>query len=957
MKKKILQFFVIIIFVVCVVGIFNINARAYYDEEVESSVKKIINIAGLEINVSRGESYQYTDEDFGGYGIVEGTIEYSYDSYDITPKLTLRNFSYNFDVAYENNQELPSAFIYANTDISVEIYGECSFAHDELAKTGIVVNNGYLYLACFAMDASLNIKVQECPICVEGDIDIYNVAMDLASIGGYTEILAGGKSEMNELGQIDLLSFYKTYYGNYEADETKLTENSSINYNFNLSFSEGYIYFHHSDSYTREVVASGDIKIKCTSPLETLEVYSEKELDRSGGMRWKAGKSIVIDGNIDAGTFVTLTAEENITIQNGANVKAHNSIIQAGETFTVSNASIDTTIECNSHSMCRDYAGDNIVAKNIIIEKNSSVKSASVNKAIYATDSIYIEDSDVYVIGACLSTGTDDSRDMILISAPIVDIVNSKVEAIAVDKGYSAIGKATAILADRLTITENSYLIAKAETDGKYNYKDYLYAINVNEMIVTDKSVVDVSNNRGTAIYCSYELYVESSKIFAKIEGDSEGSPVIQADKIKGDYSALSGTNADTAVPGLDSSSLYVEIFSRNLINIKPIENGTVVISSNANASSGAACKGDVIKVVTFPDDGYAIDTIKVYNVNDINEKVELTGDKFVMPDFDVEIEITFKKLTNVTVQYGDTIEHLFIEPDQIPTPKTIGGQLFIGWFDDEECTIPHDFTNPLTDGTILYAKYDNISGTISDLMDIIAANKKELEELVNQKAEKEEVENAIEELRGLIDDIKEYMDVQDSNIKIEINKTITSAITTITKAYNKAIDDAKTELQTLIDSKADSQTIIESITKLQNAITTLEEIKNNYVDADAQLKAELEAIIEKAKEEAVEYSKGYIPYIGTNGNWWIGNKDTGVSATGDKGATGVGILKVEKTETSKNIDIYTITMTDGSTHTFTVTNGNVLTYIFPIIVSIIALLGNVVLIIFLFSKKKKETK
>lgn len=37
----------------------------------------------------------------------------------------------------------------------------------------------------------------------------------------------------------------------------------------------------------------------------------------------------------------------------------------------------------------------------------------------------------------------------------------------------------------------------------------------------------------------------------------------------------------------------------------------------------------------------------------------------------------------------------------------------------------------------------------------------------------------------------------------------------------------------------------------------------------------------------------------------------------------GVGISGVEKTESIGNVDIYTITMTDGSNYTFTVTNGS----------------------------------
>jgi len=42
----------------------------------------------------------------------------------------------------------------------------------------------------------------------------------------------------------------------------------------------------------------------------------------------------------------------------------------------------------------------------------------------------------------------------------------------------------------------------------------------------------------------------------------------------------------------------------------------------------------------------------------------------------------------------------------------------------------------------------------------------------------------------------------------------------------------------------------------------------------------------------------------------------------GDKGEQGVGIESIEKTATKDNVDTYTITMTDGTTATFTITNG-----------------------------------
>lgn len=66
----------------------------------------------------------------------------------------------------------------------------------------------------------------------------------------------------------------------------------------------------------------------------------------------------------------------------------------------------------------------------------------------------------------------------------------------------------------------------------------------------------------------------------------------------------------------------------------------------------------------------------------------------------------------------------------------------------------------------------------------------------------------------------------------------------------------------------------------------------------------------------------GKTPSIGQNGNWFIGSTDTGVSANGNKGDTGVGIVDIQKTGKDGNKDIYTITMSDGNTSTFTVTNG-----------------------------------
>ena len=61
---------------------------------------------------------------------------------------------------------------------------------------------------------------------------------------------------------------------------------------------------------------------------------------------------------------------------------------------------------------------------------------------------------------------------------------------------------------------------------------------------------------------------------------------------------------------------------------------------------------------------------------------------------------------------------------------------------------------------------------------------------------------------------------------------------------------------------------------------------------------------------------------IGEYGNWIIDGVDTEISAKGVQGETGNGIEKIELTDTKENVDTYTIFFTDGTTTTFTVTNG-----------------------------------
>ena len=120
-----------------------------------------------------------------------------------------------------------------------------------------------------------------------------------------------------------------------------------------------------------------------------------------------------------------------------------------------------------------------------------------------------------------------------------------------------------------------------------------------------------------------------------------------------------------------------------------------------------------------------------------------------------------------------------------------------------------------------------------------------------------------------------------------ELTTAIAMAKSEAISAAETLVNNAKTELQAAIDKNADAVTVATAIMELQAAIDALEAVKDDYTAADAALKAQLEAAIAKAKEEAIAAAKNHIPYIGENGNWWIGDTDTGVNASGIQGETG----------------------------------------------------------------------
>ena len=66
----------------------------------------------------------------------------------------------------------------------------------------------------------------------------------------------------------------------------------------------------------------------------------------------------------------------------------------------------------------------------------------------------------------------------------------------------------------------------------------------------------------------------------------------------------------------------------------------------------------------------------------------------------------------------------------------------------------------------------------------------------------------------------------------------------------------------------------------------------------------------------------GQSPFIGLNGNWWIGTTDTSITAADATGAAGVSIVSVELISSVGDIDTSKITFSDSTNFNYSVTNG-----------------------------------
>ena len=141
---------------------------------------------------------------------------------------------------------------------------------------------------------------------------------------------------------------------------------------------------------------------------------------------------------------------------------------------------------------------------------------------------------------------------------------------------------------------------------------------------------------------------------------------------------------------------------------------GEVTIASTDFAA------GDTVQLIINAETGYELDTLSVVDEN--GNTIPVSSDNsFIMPASNVTVTATFKESSAVPSDGADfTVAFETANDDAAPASQTVEsgktltkpadpaktGWDFAGWYQDEACTVPFDFSTPITANITLYAKW-----------------------------------------------------------------------------------------------------------------------------------------------------------------------------------------------------------------------------------------------------------
>ena len=171
---------------------------------------------------------------------------------------------------------------------------------------------------------------------------------------------------------------------------------------------------------------------------------------------------------------------------------------------------------------------------------------------------------------------------------------------------------------------------------------------------------------------------------------------------------------------------------------------------------------------------------------------------------------------------------------------------------------INYDYvTDSELQAAVAKAKEEAVKAAVEEAKKLVEAAKAELQAAIDKKADAAEVQKQIEAVLARVEALEKINHdyVTDPELQDAVAKAKEEAVKAAVEEAKKLVEAAKAELQAAIDKKADAAEVKTQIDDLKAKVEALEKISLDYVNADAQLKAELE----KAIADAVKAAKDEI--------------------------------------------------------------------------------------------------
>ena len=134
-----------------------------------------------------------------------------------------------------------------------------------------------------------------------------------------------------------------------------------------------------------------------------------------------------------------------------------------------------------------------------------------------------------------------------------------------------------------------------------------------------------------------------------------------------------------------------------------------------------------------------------------------------------------------------------------IPTPPSVPGHLFMGWYTDSEMSTEFDATAPIHADTVLYAKfvdYEEEMGEVTDSLDDLREAINDLREALEEKADTETIEETLAAMQESINALAQLLEDKNSALSNQIDSKDEALLEEVLKevdaAKQAAIDAAK---------------------------------------------------------------------------------------------------------------------------------------------------------------------